>query len=198
MVLRIYTVIMFLVCLLAGIAIGWLTTRGDLEAAQTAGEGLKTENGQYFSSFEEMSRLAKIANEQVVQGNEEIILSNLQIDLANASITELKQKLGEAEKFGAYWWKRAHPEEFKSVDELKAWLAQDDTESTLYIFGAGCMSDYDCDDYAVALVYNALADGYSVSLQVEGNHMLNSAVIGNEIYFIEPQNDEVWLWGHRD
>ena len=58
--------------------------------------------------------------------------------------------------------------------------------------------NYDCDDYAVALVYNALSDGYSVSLQVEDNHMLNSTVIGNNIYFIEPQNDKVWLWGYRD
>jgi hypothetical protein len=187
---------MFLVCLLA--SAGWLTARWNLEAAQTAGESLKAGDGQYFSSFEEISRLAKIANEQVVQGNEEIIQGNLQIDLANVGIDKLKLKLADSEKFGAYWWDRAHPKEFKSVDELKAWLAQDDTDSTLYIFGSGCVSNYDCDDYAVALLYNALFDGYSVSLQVENNHMLNSTIIGNNIYFIEPQNDKVWLWGHRD
>jgi len=181
---RIFTVIMFLVCIVAGIAIGWLTTRGDLEAAQTAGESLKAENEQYASSIEEANRQAEIANEQVI--------------LANVTIEKLEQKLAESEKFGAYWWGRAHPKEFGSVDELKAWLAEDDTDSTLYIFGAGCLANYDCDDYAVALVRNALRDGYSVSLQVEGNHVLNSTIIGNKIYFIEPQSDEVWFWEYRD
>ena len=186
--LKMRLVIILLVGILAGM--GWLATRWNLEAAQV-GERLKAENGQYFSSFEEISRLAQIANEQVVQGNQ-------QIELANTSIEGLKLKLEDSEKFGAYWWDRAHPEEFGSVAELKAWLAQDDTDSTLYIFGSGCLSLYDCDDYAVALLYNALCDGYSVSLQVEGDHMLNSTIIGNNIYFIEPQNDKVWLWGHRD
>jgi hypothetical protein len=189
MALRIWMVIMFLACIFTGV--GWLNSRWNLEAAQTAGESLKTENEQYAFSLDEISRLAQIANEQVVQ-------SNQQIELANTSIEKLKQKLEDSEKFGAYWWERAHPKEFGSVSELKAWLAQDDTDSTLYIFGAGCVSLYDCDDYAVALVYNALADGYSVSLQVEDKHMLNSTVIGNNIYFIEPQNDKVWLWGYRD
>ena len=175
--LRIYTIIMFLVCILAGIAIGWLTTKGNLEAAQIMGENLKAENEQYASSLEE-------ANQQAI--------------LANVTIENLEQKLAESERFGTYWWERAHPREFKSVDELKAWLAQDDTESTLYIFGAACLSNYDCDDYAVALERNALLDGYAVSLQIENDHVLNSTVIGNEIYFIEPQSDEVWFWGYRD
>jgi hypothetical protein len=173
---------MFIACIFTGV--GWLTTRWNLEAARTVGESLETATKQYASCLREV--------------NQQAILSNQQVELANTSIAELTQKLEEAEKFGAYWWARAHPREFGSVNELRAWLAQDDTDSTLYIFGAGCMSDYDCDDYAVALVNNALADGYAVSLQVEGNHMLNSTIIGNDIYFIEPQNDEVWLWGHRD
>lgn len=189
MLLRIWMVIMFLACIFAGV--GWLTTRWGLEAAQTGGESLKTGNEQYAFSLEEISRLAKIANNQVV-------LTNQQIEQANASIGKLEQKLTDSEKFGAYWWDRAHPMEFGSVGELKAWLAQDDADSTLYIYGSGCILEYDCDDYAVALARNALADGYDVSLQIEGTHMLNSTIIGNNIYFIEPQNDKVWLWGHRD
>ena len=188
MALRIWMVIILLACILAGM--GWFASRWNSEAAQV-GDKLKSENGQYISPLDEVSRLARMANEQVV-------LTNQQIVLANTSIEKLTQKLEDSEKFGAYWWERAHPKEFGSVDELKAWLAQDDTDSTFYIFGSGCMTNYDCDDYAVALLYNALWDGYSVSLQVEGSHMLNSTVIGNNIYFIEPQNDTVWLWGHRD
>jgi hypothetical protein len=146
---------------------------------------------QYASSLEEVNRQAEIANEQV-------ILTNQQIELANAGIGELKQKLAESERSVAYWWERAHPREFESLDELKACLDRDDTDSTLYILGAGCLTNYDCDDYAVALVHNALLDGYSVSLQIEGNHMLNSTIIGNKVYFIEPQSDKVWFWGYRD
>ncbi len=179
MALRVCVVILLVTCIVT--ALGWLTTTWGLEA----------ENEQYAYSLEEVNRLAGIANEQVK-------LNNQQIEQANANIGQLKQELDESEKSVAYWWSRANPGEFESLDGLKAWLAEDDSNTTLYIFGSGCMVNYDCDDYATALVYNALRDGYAVSLQIEGNHMLNSTVIGNEIYFIEPQTDEVWLWGYRD
>jgi hypothetical protein len=116
----------------------------------------------------------------------------------NTSTVGLEQRLAVSEEFSTYQWENAYPAEFGSVDELRVWLALDDTDSTLYIFGSGCIAEYDCDDYAIALVRNALADGYAVFLQIEGEHMLNSTIIGNEIYFIEPQTDEVWLWGYRD
>jgi len=189
--LRIYTVLMFLACIVAGIGIGWLTTKGNLEAARMTGGNLKVENEQYASSLKEANWQVEIANQKIEQANASLCL-------LNASTEELKQRLAESEKFGAYWWERAHPREFESLDELKAWLAKDDTDKTIYIFGSGCLGAYDCDDYAVALVYNAFLDGYSISLQVEGNHMLNSTIIGDRIYFIEPQNDKVWLWGDRD
>jgi hypothetical protein len=189
MALRICLIIMFLACIFAGV--GWLNARWGLETARTTGESLKTANEQYASSLEEANRQVGISNEQLMQTNQ-------QIELANASIGQLKEELAKAEQLGAYWWERAHPREFESVAELKAWLAEDDTDSTLYIFGSGCISTYDCDDYATALMYNALAHGYLVSLQIKGNHMLNSTIIGNEIYYIEPQTDEVWLWGYRD
>ena len=180
--LRICIVIMFLACIATGI--GSLTSK-------ITGGNLKVVNEQYAYSLEEVSRLAGIANEQVV-------LTNQQVEQANTTIGELEQKLAESERFGTYWRERAYPREFESLDELNAWLAKDDTDSTLYIFGSGCLANYDCDDYATALVQNALLDGYSVSAQIEGNHMLNSTIIGNKIYFIEPQNDKVWFWGYRD
>jgi len=180
--LRICIVIMFLACIATGI--GWLTTK-------ITGGNLKVANEHYAYSLEEVSRLAGIANEQVV-------LTNQQVEQANTTIGELEQKLAESERFVTYWRARAYPREFESLDELNAWLAKDDTDSTIYIFGSGCLANYDCDDYATALVQNALLDGYSVSAQIEGNHMLNSTIIGNKIYFIEPQNDKVWFWGYRD
>jgi hypothetical protein len=180
---------MFLACIVTGI--GSLTSK-------ITGGNLKVANEQYAYSLEEVSRLAGIANEQVVLTNQQIELTNQQVELVNATIGELEQKLAESERFVDYWRERANPREFESLDELNAWLDKDDTDSTIYIFGSGCLTGYDCDDYAAALVQNALLDGYSVSTQIEGNHMINSTIIGNKIYFIEPQNDKVWFWGYRD
>ncbi len=184
--LRTFVVILFLACIVA--VVGWFATKWDLEAA----------NEQYAYSLEEVNRLAGIANEQVALSNQKIEQANADIGQLNDSIGQLEQELAESEESIAYWWTRANPREFESVDELKAWLAEDDSDTTLYIFGSGCITNYDCDDYATALVYNALSDGYAVSLQIDGNHMLNSTIIGNYIYYIEPQTDEAWLWGYRD
>ena len=179
MALKICIVIMFLVCIVTGM--GWSATKGNLQA----------ENEQYASSLGDANWLTGIANGQV-------LLTNQQIELANVTIGKLRLELADSEEYVAYLQEKAQLEEFESLGVLKAWLEEDDTDSTLYIFGAGCLTNYDCDDYATALVYNALLDGYSVSTQIEGNHMLNSTIIGDKIYFIEPQDDEVWLWGYRD
>lgn len=104
--LRICTILMLLACIVAGIGIGWLTTKGNLEAAQIKGGNLKVENEQYASALKEANR---------------------QVEIANASIEELKQRLAKSEKFGAHWWEIAHPKEFESLDALKTWLAKYNT-----------------------------------------------------------------------
>ena len=97
--------------------------------------------------------------------------------------------------------------EFVSLQELTCWLEQDDTDSTLHFIGTVDFttnpgSNYDCDDFAYRLQKNALADGYLMSTEIiikrGTQHMINSANIGNNIYFIEPQTDEVWFETHRD
>ena len=97
--------------------------------------------------------------------------------------------------------------EFASLEELTGWLEQDDTDSTLHFTGTvdfttDLGSNYDCDDFAYRLQKNALADGYLMSTEIivkkRMQHMINSTAIGNNIYFIEPQTDEVWLETYRD
>jgi len=97
--------------------------------------------------------------------------------------------------------------EFVSLEELVDWLEQDDTDSTLHFTGTVDFSNnpgsnYDCDDFAYRLQKNALAEGYLMSTEIivkKGKqHMINSTGIGNNIYFIEPQTDEVWLETYRD
>ena len=74
---------------------------------------------------------------------------------------------------------------------------------------------FDCDDYALRLQEKALRDGYMMSFEVvrrvEYNdlfkhkqlldsaiHAVNSAIIGNEVYYVEPQTHEVVFVAYLD
>ena len=94
---------------------------------------------------------------------------------------------------------------FASLKELKEWLANDNTDAIHLIFGGEeglrvAPNFQDCDDYAYALQKATEQDGYQMSIQIDTrkHHALNSAFIGNNIYFIEPQTDKVWLECYRD
>jgi hypothetical protein len=97
--------------------------------------------------------------------------------------------------------------QFNSLEELEAWLAEDDTNEYVYLFagkdGVCRPSDkYDCDDYALQLQLRAANSGFLISVTVikeQGKpHMINLACIGNNIYYIEPQSDKVWFYCRRD
>lgn len=86
---------------------------------------------------------------------------------------------------------------FSSLDELTGWLETVRQSTTTVFFSAeGKDLNYDCDDYALDLQERAMEDGYWLDTQIEaGNppHMMNMAIIGNEIYYVEPQTGEVRL-----
>ena len=73
---------------------------------------------------------------------------------------------------------------FESVEELDAWL---DTIPFYMASFANC----DCDDFARWLQEDAERDGYRISTEKAGNHFMNSAIIGNKFYLIEPQTHKV-------
>ena len=98
--------------------------------------------------------------------------------------------------------------EFSSKEDLEKWLAED-TLDEIAVFrfalpdGTEASSDqFDCDDYALGLQERAHKDGYQMSVTIieepEGLHMINLVIIGNEIYYIEPQTDEVWFYVYVD
>ncbi|MBA7613975.1 hypothetical protein ES703_21236 [subsurface metagenome] len=96
--------------------------------------------------------------------------------------------------------------EFESLQELKQFLEDDDTNEILRLYpikGTGGVISFTgpCDYYALNLQRRALEAGYLMSIEIiekdNEPHMINSAIIGNEVYYIEPQTDEVWLWGYR-
>lgn len=68
---------------------------------------------------------------------------------------------------------------FESENDLRIW-----------ILGHPIEVDGDCDDRAFEMIRLARLDGYDIHLQISGNHALCSTIIGNNIYFIEPQTGE--------
>ncbi|TRZ52114.1 MAG: hypothetical protein D4S01_03525 [Dehalococcoidia bacterium] len=103
--------------------------------------------------------------------------------------------------------KPIEPREFTSLEELKSWLAEDDTNECIHLVAGEdgvCPLDvkYDCDDYALQLQRQAARSGFLMSVAIieeRGKpHMINLACIGNDICYIEPQTDEVWFYCHRD
>ena len=90
---------------------------------------------------------------------------------------------------------------FESEAELAAWLDTDRTNELPYIKDL-----FECENFALTLINHALKDGHHLSFQVlknytrpdtseftKGPHAVNSAIIGNDIYFIDPQTDEFWV-----
>ena len=82
------------------------------------------------------------------------------------------------------------PKQFKDVAELENYLGS----ITAYM----PMEGQDCDDIARFFMLDALKAGFLVSMEIIDNyrgmgcHMLCSAVIGNNIYYIEPSNKQYW------
>lgn len=78
---------------------------------------------------------------------------------------------------------------FESEEELAGWL-EDIQENTLWILPEGAT----CVDLALALIWRARQDGYDIyfQAQVKEAHARCSAIIGDSIYFIEPETSEFW------
>lgn len=95
--------------------------------------------------------------------------------------------------------------EFSSLEELEEWLAKDNTDTTLHLISGRYVGeptqidpDYDCEDYAIDLMFSALKDGYLIPVDLDGNHVRNCTFIGNEIYIIESQTDKTQFYMYRD
>lgn len=90
---------------------------------------------------------------------------------------------------------------FKDLKELMIFLSEDTTDEINY------SNNFDCDDFAFTLQRNAFLKGYKLDVQIIDSktnnkyfkdklkdkqiHMINMAVVGSGIYYIEPQTDEI-------
>jgi hypothetical protein len=115
---------------------------------------------------------------------------------------------------------QAQPErlqDFATVEALERWLERDNTDSHLFLV---CNKDGlaqltgTCEDKALNLIEQAEREGIRLHLQVLDNslyyrfykkhlpihtyHAAVIAIVGNEIYLIEPSTDEIWLMAVKD
>ena len=94
--------------------------------------------------------------------------------------------------------------DWDSLGELQRFLASDTTDQYTWTY-----ETFDCDDFALRLRLNALARDKYLSVvwigpgdyyrffeqaldpKYEG-HFMNAAIVGNWIYYIEPQSDQIF------
>jgi len=101
--------------------------------------------------------------------------------------------MGERDCIVIYLDRPVMPKQFETVDELENWLEDNPLDKF-----PGIVRSFDCEDFSLLLIKAANRDGYYMSMQIEGNHAINSTVIGNSVYFIEPQTDEYWWARYLD
>ena len=123
----------------------------------------------------------------------EVSRLNSELNQMDIEVNQLDAELTAAREAADYWEGKAHLRQFTSVEELEAWLAGNDIDKREYV-----EFTYDCDDFAQDLMIAALEDGYLVSTELWSCHMLNSTIIGNDIYTIEPMTDGVQFVGELD
>jgi hypothetical protein len=127
-----------------------------------------------------------------------VIAFGINWGIASSNLADAR---AEVEHWKSVYYSRGLPVHFGSLGELRDWLAEDNTNTPE---GVEHLSpgELDCDDYALMLQKHALEDGYIISVRFElsgeEGHACNTAVIGNNIYHIEPQTDVVRLIGHLD
>ena len=107
---------------------------------------------------------------------------------------------------------------FQDLEELERWLKNievRDIGSDVLGKEINGIKSFDCDDYALKLQERALRDGYIMSFEVihsgeyndlfkQGQipvgtiHAINSVIIGNEVYYIEPKTHEIVFVAYLD
>lgn len=104
---------------------------------------------------------------------------------------------------------------FESVQELKDWLQQVDRRIRLRADSEGIIHLQGvCEHVAMHLQDRAIEDGYKMSVEMLSRdehhkwygewleedqlHAVNSAIIGNEVWFIDFSSDKVWLGAYLD
>ncbi|MCL2150508.1 MAG: hypothetical protein FWH51_06265 [Dehalococcoidia bacterium] len=118
-------------------------------------------------------------------------INRISAELAKAN-TDLAEAQAARDEALAEYKKISEPRHFYSVEELKAWLLLDDTDTNPDYTSLGLA------DKAFILQVRALRDGYllpaAIDADTEHIYSWNTAIIGASIYIVIAGTDEVsWL-----
>jgi len=102
---------------------------------------------------------------------------------------------------------------FTNRTELEQWLQEINQLTSIRFQQKDAVID--CDDFAIELQQEALADGFILSFEIisgseynelfstqlparQSLHAINLSIIGNDVYYIEPQTGEIVLAAYLD
>jgi len=121
----------------------------------------------------------------------------------NASYNQLLFLNSSCAKLYSAFYEPLESETVPTVDELKAWLAEDPTNEIAYKD-----PNFVCGDYAVMLALHAKLMGWDMGVITilgkmtdgsEFSHAFNVIMCVEGLVYIEPQTDEVWWYsGHGE
>lgn len=115
------------------------------------------------------------------------------LDTANSTISDLQADVSTQQNINASLSAELNevkdPRHFSSISELTDWLQQDDTD-TRY-------ADETTAEMATILQVRALRDGYIIyTFVISGGEGLNMAAVGDEMWAISPENDNLDFLGY--
>lgn len=136
--------------------------------------------------------------QSILDENEQLKIENTELqtklNLSQAQITTLNSEI--AVMLAAKNENKCYPRNWESLDELKEFLSENKINTEAYV-----NTTHDCDDFSQELQQAALRwkDGLFLGACVITNsrgelHMKNMAIVGNNIYLVEPQSDVVTLY----
>ena len=198
-------VTIILVCILNGVA--WWNARQTLETVQATAD-------YYYTELTRANYQKELANAEINEWARRTDELKNRLEVANNAVAELTDRNHELRCTNYDLRENSKLRYFESTDELEAFLEESDVDHHIYVTAGQDWRTYDCEDYAKALRGDANSSGFHMNIQAvwryrrpdtgelmgrynEG-YALNSIIIGNEMYFIEPQTDDYWLAAYLD
>lgn len=197
-------VIILAICLIGAIGWGFISYNKEVQAQNTIskqGQEINELDGAYKQMHDEIEALRTERDEHYKELDFVKGLVFLQEAEYEERMDKLEQEkdelLGQLVDCESNRLVATDMREFRSREELAAWLAVDPTNKNKYI-----PNEFVCRDFAMMLYHNALSDGYimSITLEARGDvgHVMNICAISNDFYLIEPQDDTIQWWGQGD
>jgi hypothetical protein len=145
-------------------------------------------------------------NDYVAYAPETIRTPTVEARLVETHTVEyIEEKVVETEYIDVIRRVKTELKNFTTLNELEDWLVTTYKQATIHFQQTD--TAFDCDDYAFEMQQKALEDGYIMSFEIisiseynelfaiplsetDSLHAINLAIIGNSVFYIEPQTGE--------